>query len=77
MYLLETECELDSARLGQEPVMGSCEHGNELSGFLKMGNFVTGWANMGLKKDCILFMWSISNKMCWDKEWGCDVTNIR
>jgi hypothetical protein len=32
---------LDSSGLGQGPVAGSYEHGNEPSGTIKAGNFVT------------------------------------
>jgi hypothetical protein len=35
------ECGLDSCVLGYGPVAGSCEHGNELSGSIKAGNFLT------------------------------------
>jgi hypothetical protein len=35
-----TRCGLDSSVLGQEPVAGSCEHGNEPSGSVRTGNFL-------------------------------------
>jgi hypothetical protein len=33
-------CGLGSSGLGQGPVAGSCEHGNELCGFIKEGEFI-------------------------------------
>jgi hypothetical protein len=33
-------CGLDSSRSSQEPVDGSCEHGTELLGSIKGGNFL-------------------------------------
>jgi len=32
-----TSCGLDASAPGQEPVAGSCEHGNEPSGSIKVG----------------------------------------
>jgi hypothetical protein len=32
---------LDASGLGQEPIAGSCEHGNEPSGSIKAGNCLT------------------------------------
>jgi hypothetical protein len=34
------ECGLDSSGAAYKPVTGSCEHGNEPSGFLKDGEFI-------------------------------------
>jgi hypothetical protein len=33
-------CGLDASGLGQGPVVGSCEQGNEPSGSIKGGNFL-------------------------------------
>jgi hypothetical protein len=33
-------CGLDSSGSGQGPVAGSCEHGNEPSGSIKVGEFL-------------------------------------
>jgi len=33
-------CKLDTAGSGQGPVAGSCEHGNEPSGFIKGREFL-------------------------------------
>jgi hypothetical protein len=33
------ECGLDASESGQGPVVGSCEHGNEPSGFIKGEEF--------------------------------------
>jgi hypothetical protein len=35
------ESRLDSSGSGEGPVAGSCEHGNETSGSIKAGNFLT------------------------------------
>jgi hypothetical protein len=44
-WILETMmlgCGLDSPVSGQGAVAGRCEHGNEPSGSIKAGNFLTG-----------------------------------
>jgi hypothetical protein len=33
-------CELDASDSGQGPVVGSCEHGDEPSGFIKGGELL-------------------------------------
>jgi len=35
-----TRCRLDASGSGQEPVVGCSEHGNELSGSIKGGEFL-------------------------------------
>jgi hypothetical protein len=37
MYLREIGCGLDSSAFGEDAVMGVPEHGNEPSGFIKLG----------------------------------------
>jgi hypothetical protein len=42
-WILEKECRkcgLDSSDSGQEPVVGSCEHGNKLSDTIKGWEFI-------------------------------------
>jgi hypothetical protein len=36
--------DVDWIHLAQGHVAGSCEHGNEPSGSIKCGNFLTSWA---------------------------------
>jgi hypothetical protein len=34
------KCELDASDLGERPVTGSCEHGDEIFGSIKGGEFL-------------------------------------
>jgi len=38
-------------------VTGSCERGNEPSGSIKAGNFVTSWATVGFWKGLCYMEW--------------------
>jgi hypothetical protein len=43
-------CELDSFGSGQEPVAACCEQGNELSGYIKDGNFLTSLVTISVSE---------------------------
>jgi len=46
-------CGLDSSGSGEGPTVSSCERGNELSGSIKVGNFLTSWATTNLSKSAL------------------------
>jgi hypothetical protein len=48
------KCRLDSSGSGQRPVAGSCEHGNETSGSIMVGNFLSSWVTINFSRRTLL-----------------------
>jgi hypothetical protein len=47
-------CGLNSSGTGQSPPVGCCQHGNEISGSIKAGNFLTSRETISFSRRTIL-----------------------
>jgi hypothetical protein len=62
--------------LGYGPVAGSCEHGNELSGSIKAGNFLSSWATISLSNRVLLHEINWESVVKWNWRKAVPVTKI-